>query len=104
MKNITLKRIQRYSREGDRCKLPALKPMHSGGVDGSGLFGRDIGSVLQIGVLALLLGLQIQTGETAEVLLDDGLVHSRAATNTLAVIMCNPEMASRRDGDQLRSP
>ena len=48
-------------REWNGCKLAALEPVDSRCVDGNGLFGTDIRTVLEVTVLALLLSLQIQT-------------------------------------------
>jgi hypothetical protein len=47
-------------REGDGGEPAGLQPVDSGGVDGDGLLGGDVGTVLQIVVLPLLLGLQVQ--------------------------------------------
>ena len=63
--------------------------------DGGGLFGADVQTVLKTCVLAFLLGLEVETGETPKVLLDDGLVDSRATTDTLSVIMSNTEKRVR---------
>jgi len=54
---------------------PALQPVHGGGVDGHSLLRRDVGAVLQVVVLSLLLRLQVQTCETAQVLLTHRLVN-----------------------------
>ena len=40
-------------------------------------------------MLTLLLGLEVKTCKTAEVLLDDGLVHGRPTTDTLAIVVCD---------------
>lgn len=41
-------------------------------------------------MLAFLLCLQIEPRETTEVLLDNGLVDSRTAPNTLTVVVSDP--------------
>jgi hypothetical protein len=48
-------------REGNWSKLAGLEPVNSGCVDGDSLLGTDVRTVLQVGVLTLLLGLQIKT-------------------------------------------
>ena len=40
-------------------------------------------------MLTLLLGLELKTCKTAEILLDDGLVHGRPTTDTLAIVVCD---------------
>ena len=62
--------------------------MDGGRVDGHGLFRRDvIRTVLEVIVLSLLLRLQVETRQTAKVLLADGLVHRSAAPDTLSVVV-----------------
>ena len=56
-------------RERDVAEAARLEPVHGGGVDGDGLLGGDIGSVLEVVVLALLLGLEVQARQAAKVLL-----------------------------------
>ena len=51
--------------------------MDHGRVNGHGLFSRDVRSVLQIVVLPLLFRLQVETGQTTQVLLAHGFVHLR---------------------------
>ena len=74
-------------REGDGRETAALKPVHGGGVDGHSLLGRDIGPVLQVVVLPLLLGLEVESCQPAEVLFADRLVDGGAATDPLAVVV-----------------
>ena len=57
--------------EGNGCKLAGLEPVDGRGVDGDGLLGRDVGTILEVSVLSLLLSLEVETSETTEVLLDD---------------------------------
>lgn len=45
-------------------------------------------SYLQVVVLSLLLGLQVQPGESTKVLLANGFVHSGTAAYSLAIVMC----------------
>ena len=49
-------------REGYGGEAARLEPMDGGGVDGHGLLGGDVGTVLQVVVLPLLLRLQVQPG------------------------------------------
>lgn len=79
--------LVRQGRERDRRKLSALEPVDDRGVDGDGLLGRDVRPVLEVRVLALLLGLEVQPREPAEVLLGDGLVDRRAPADALAVVV-----------------
>ena len=64
--------------EWDGGEPPRLQPVHRGCIDGDCLFGRDVGSVLQVVVLPLLLGLQVEPGQAAEVLLAHRLVNRGA--------------------------
>jgi hypothetical protein len=59
----------------------------SSGVDGDGLLSADVRAVLEVRVLALLLGLEVQTCKTTEVLLDDRLVDGRTTADTLTVVV-----------------
>ena len=63
--------------------LPRLQPVHRGRVDGDCLFGRDVGPVLQVVVLPLLLGLQVEPGQAAQVLLAHRLVNRGAPVNVI---------------------
>ena len=74
-------------REGDGRELAALEPVHRRGVDGHRLLRRDVRAVLQIVVLPLLLRLEPQAREPAEVLPAHGLVHRRAAADALPVVV-----------------
>jgi len=82
-------------REWDGGEFTALQPVDGGGVDGNGFFGTDVWSVLEIRVLPLLLGLQVQSSETAEVLLDDGLVDGGTSPDTLVVVVNNGDPSIR---------
>ena len=91
------------SREGNRRELAALEPVHRCSVDRNSLLGADVRTILEIAVLALLLGLEIQTRETAQVLLDNRLVDSCAAPDTFTVVVCNPtlnELTSSQAGSR----
>ena len=59
------------------------------GVNRDGLFGADVRAILEVAVLAFLLSLQVETGKTTKVLLDDRLVDSSATANTLSVVVSN---------------
>mmetsp|Transcript_94895 Transcript_94895/g.290284 ORF Transcript_94895/g.290284 Transcript_94895/m.290284 type:complete len:331 (+) Transcript_94895:4370-5362(+) len=74
-------------RERDGRKFPRLEPVHRRGVNGHCLLAADVGAVLQVIVLPLLLGLQPQAGEPAQVLLARRLVDGRAAPDALAVVV-----------------
>mmetsp|Transcript_31892 Transcript_31892/g.87345 ORF Transcript_31892/g.87345 Transcript_31892/m.87345 type:complete len:298 (-) Transcript_31892:756-1649(-) len=56
-------------------------------VDGDRLLGGHVRAVLEVVVLALLLRLQPESREPAEVLLGDRLVHGGAAPDALAVVV-----------------
>lgn len=62
-------------REGDGREPPALQPVDCCGVDGNSLLWGNIGTILQVIVLPLLLGFEIQPCETAKVLLAYCFVH-----------------------------
>ena len=76
-----------HLREWNGSKLAAFKPVHRRRVDGNGFLGADVRAILEVAVLALLLGLEVETGETPKVLLDDGLVDGGTAADTLTVIV-----------------
>jgi hypothetical protein len=67
--------------------------VNSGGVDGDSLLGADVRAVLEVRVLALLLGLEVQTCKTTEVLLDDRLVDGRTTADTLTVVVSDAAVA-----------
>ena len=73
--------------EGDGGEPAALQPVDCGGVYGNGLLRGDVGPVLQVVVLPLLLRLQVESGEAAQVLLADSLVHGGSAADALAVVV-----------------
>ena len=54
-----------------------------------GLLGRDVGAVLHVVVLPLLLRLEPQARQTAQILLGHGLVNGGAAPDALAVVVRN---------------
>jgi hypothetical protein len=60
-------------------------------VDSYSLLCTDIRAILEVGVLAFLLRLQIEPRETTEVLLNNGLIDSRTAPDTLTVVVGNPD-------------
>ena len=74
-------------REGDRREPARLEPVHGRRVDGDRLLGRDVRPVLEVVVLPLLLRLEVEPGEPAQVLAADGLVDGRAAPDALAVVV-----------------
>ena len=69
-------------------ELTALQPVDGGGVDGNDFLGTDVRSVLEVRVLPLLLGLQVQSSGTFGVL-DDGFVDSGTSPDTLVVVANN---------------
>ena len=74
-------------RERNRREFAALEPMDRCSVDCDSLLSADVRAVLEVTVLALLLGLEVQTSETTKVLLNDGLVDGRTTPDTLTVVM-----------------
>mmetsp|Transcript_7034 Transcript_7034/g.20668 ORF Transcript_7034/g.20668 Transcript_7034/m.20668 type:complete len:555 (-) Transcript_7034:1166-2830(-) len=79
--------LVRERREGDRRELARLEPVHGRGVDGHGLLRGHVGPVLEVVVLALLLGLEPEAREPAQVLLAHGLVDRGAPLDALAVVV-----------------
>jgi hypothetical protein len=77
-------------RERDRCKLPAFKPVDGRRIDCYGLFRANVWSILEVGVLAFLLRLQIKTRKTTEIFLHYGLVDSGAASDTFTIVVGHP--------------
>ena len=77
----------RERREGDWGEPPTLQPMYSGGVDGYSLFSCDVWPILQVVMLPLLLGLQVESCETAQVLLAHCFVHSSSSSDSLPVVV-----------------
>ena len=73
--------------EWDGGEPPRLQPVHRGRVDGDCLLGRDVGPVLQVVVLPLLLGLQVEPGQAAEVLLAHRLVNRGAPVKYIKVVL-----------------
>ena len=73
--------------EGNRRKSARLEPVNGGGVDGDGLLGGDVGTVLEVVVLAFLLGLEVETGEATEVLAADSLIDGGATLDAFTVEM-----------------
>ena len=65
--------------------------MNSRGVDSDGFLCTDIRTILEVGMLAFLFCLQIEPRETAEVLLDNRLIDSRTAPDTLTVVVSDPD-------------
>ena len=101
-------------RERNGGEASALQPMHRGGVDGHSLLSCDVRPILEgdigpfktrkthqrlphvykdmclyleVVVLSLLLRLQVQTGQPAQVLLAHRLVHCGAAPDSLTVVV-----------------
>mmetsp|Transcript_34682 Transcript_34682/g.90799 ORF Transcript_34682/g.90799 Transcript_34682/m.90799 type:complete len:205 (+) Transcript_34682:4756-5370(+) len=68
-------------------EAPRLEPVNRSCVDRYSLFCRCVWPVLEVVVLPLLLGLEVQPGEPAEVLLTHGLVNRGTAPNPLAVVV-----------------
>mmetsp|Transcript_1930 Transcript_1930/g.3397 ORF Transcript_1930/g.3397 Transcript_1930/m.3397 type:complete len:231 (+) Transcript_1930:2533-3225(+) len=74
-------------REGNGRHLAALKPVDGGSVDGDGDLTADVGTILEVVMLAFLLSLEPETSETAEVLATDSLVNSGSTSDALAVVV-----------------
>ena len=89
-------------REWDGSKLPAFKPVHSGGVDCNCLLGTDVRTILQIVVLSLLFGLEPQTSKPSQVLLHHSLIYCSSSLDTFTIIVCNigPPISLRFDVTQ----
>ena len=68
-------------------ELTRLKPMHCCSVDRNSFFRSDIWTILEIIVLSLLLRLQIETCQSAQVLLTHGLINSSSSSDSLSVIV-----------------
>lgn len=95
--NVSKRRLYRCLlridlREWNWGEFPALQPMDSRSVDSSCLLGADVGTILQVRVLSLLLGLEVKTSETTEVFLHNCFVDGGATTNTLTVVVGNAEL------------
>ena len=58
-------------------------------VDRDGLLGTDVRTVLKVTVLPLLLGLEVETSETTQVLLHHGFINGGTTTNTLTIVVGN---------------
>lgn len=105
--NIIRERNDVALREWNRREFATLKPMYSGSVDSDGLLSADVGTILEISVLALLLSLEIQafkiirfnkfkcamrlTSQSSKVLLYDSLVHSGTTSNPFSIVMSDSE-------------
>ena len=50
-----------YTREWYGRELAALQPMDSRSIDRDGFFSADVRTILEVAMLTLLLGLQIET-------------------------------------------
>lgn len=74
-------------REGNWREAARLEPVHGGRVNGHGLLRRDVGTVLEVVVLPLLLGLQVETSQPTQILLAHRLVHRGSATYSLAIVV-----------------
>ena len=61
--------------------------MDGRGVDRDGLLGRNVRTILEVTVLPLLLGLEVETSETTQVLSDDSLVDGGASPDSLSLIV-----------------
>lgn len=72
-------------REGDRSELATLKPVNGRPVDGHTVLWQDVGTVLQVAVLTLLLGLQVQTSQSSKVLARHRLVNCGPSLKSLSV-------------------
>lgn len=81
--------------------------MNRCGIDCYSFFCTDIRPIFQVTVLTLLLGLEIKTRETTQVLLHNGLVHSSTSTDTLTIIVRNTakydELEAQTDPPDVRT-
>ena len=77
----------RQRRELNGREATRFQPMDCRRVNGHSLFRRNVRTVLQIVVLALLLGFQVKTSEATQILLAHRLVDGGAATDTLSVVV-----------------
>ena len=73
--------------EGNGGEAAALEPVDRGGVDSHRLLRCDVRPILQVVVLSLLLRLQVESGESTEVLLADCLVDSGSPADALSVVV-----------------
>ena len=78
-------------REGDWSELPTLEPVNGRGVNSYSFLCTDIRTILEVSMLAFLLCFKIEPRETTEVLLDNCLIDSRTAPDTLTVVVSNPD-------------
>ena len=61
--------------------------MHSSGVNSHSFLRGDVWTVLEVVVLPLLLSFEVETSESAQVLLTDCLVDSGSPTDSLSVVV-----------------
>ena len=61
--------------------------MNSCSINSNSLLGRDVRSILQVIMLTLLLCLQIQPGQSSQILLANCLIDCGSSSNSLAIVM-----------------
>ena len=69
------------------AELSGFKPVHQSGVNSHTFFCRNIGSIFEIAVLSLLLGFEIEPGQSSQIFLADCLVDSGSPFNSLSVVV-----------------
>ena len=74
-------------REGNRLETPAFKPVYGRRVNRHSRLGGDVWAVLEVRILALLLGLEVQTRQTTQVLAAYRLIDRGTAANALTVVV-----------------
>ena len=66
-------------------KFTGFQPMHSGGVDSHSLLSGEIRAVLQVIMLSFMLGFEIQTRQSPQVLLADRFIDSGTSPDTFSI-------------------
>ena len=89
-------------RKRNRAESSAFEPMNSRCINRNRFFSCNVGTVLQVIMLSFLLRFQIQSSQSPQILLTNSFVHSRAASDSLSVIMRRvcPPISFRLDVSQ----
>lgn len=69
------------------AELSGFKPVHQSGVNSHTFFCRNVRSIFQIAVLSLLLGFEIEPGQSSQIFLADCLVDSGSSFYSLSVVV-----------------
>ena len=69
------------------AELSGFKPMHQSCVNSHAFFCRDVRSILEIAVLSLLLGFEIESGQSSQIFLADSFVDSGSSFYSLPVVV-----------------